>query len=85
MSNPPLDFLKKFVLEDEDNDFNLIKLCLQNSLDPIINKLILLNKNGSVRKRNRTDYSRSRKLSKSLDPWLQVKWLQMISDNSVNR
>ena len=62
MLNPSLDFLNKFVLEDDDETFNLIKRCLQNSMDPICAKL--LNKDGSPRKRNRTDYSRTPKLPK---------------------
>ena len=79
-SNQRLNFFTEFLLEDEDDSFALINSCLKkSSLKPI-----LLNADGSGRKRNRMDYTRTKKLPKSPDPWQQVKWLQLISDPTVN-
>ena len=80
-SNQRLNFLKEFVLEDDDDSFALINSCLKKSRS---SKPIPLNADGSGRKRNRMDYTRTKKLPKSPDPWQQVKWLQLISDPTVN-
>ena len=62
-SNQRLNFLKEFVLEDDDDSFALINSCLKKSRS---SKPIPLNVPG--RKRNRMDYIRTKKLPKSSIP-----------------
>ncbi len=45
---------------------------------------ILLNKDGAICQRNRTDYSRSKKRVKSENPWHVNRWLQLISHKNIS-
>ena len=45
---------------------------------------ILYNKDGTIRQRNRTDYSRSKKRVKPDKPWHVNRWLQLISHKNIS-
>ena len=74
------DFLSDFV--DDSIIQYYVDLSAPTSLSRTISK-VLINKDGTTRKVRRTDFSRGPQYSKSADPWIDNKWLQLISSPEI--
>ena len=68
--------------DEKEEDFYdaVYRMIARDALQVVENVHVVRNKDGSVRKVNRIDYSRSRKQVKSSNPWVDVYWLRLISD-----
>jgi hypothetical protein len=80
-----LENIALYLLDDADEDLLYDAISELSEIDIQVPNLgEIRNKDGSVRKVKRTDYSRTPKRVKTKDPWNSIYWLQLISDPNTN-
>ena len=77
---------KKFIFDDDDDTILdiIIDMCEEEIRVPNLGESHVRNKDGSIKRVNRHDYSRRAKRAKPENPWETVLWLQMITDPLVD-